>query len=58
LFLRAGRDPLVFFAGVIFAAAFRKSCPPDVDFGCNVAGIVVALAYYLRSLAFGARRYS
>jgi hypothetical protein len=31
----------VFFAGVIFAAAFRESRRPDVDFGWNVAGIVV-----------------
>jgi hypothetical protein len=31
----------VFFAGVIFAAAFRQSQTPDLDFGWNVAGIVV-----------------
>jgi len=31
----------IFFAGVIFAAAFRDSRRPDVDFGSNVAGIVV-----------------
>ena len=67
----------VFFAGVIFAAAFRESRQPDADFGWNVAGIVVgglsehlslvlgfnylllvALAYYLLSLAFGARRHA
>ena len=31
----------IFFAGVIFAAAFRDSRQPDVDFGSNVAGIVL-----------------
>jgi hypothetical protein len=30
----------VFFAGVIFASAFRQSRQPDVDFGWNVAGII------------------
>jgi hypothetical protein len=31
----------VFFAGVIFASSFRESRRPDVDFGCNVAGIIL-----------------
>jgi hypothetical protein len=31
----------VFFAGVIFATAFRSSLRPEVDFGSNVAGIVL-----------------
>jgi hypothetical protein len=31
----------VFFAGVIFASAFRESKSPDVDFGSNVAGIIL-----------------
>jgi hypothetical protein len=31
----------VFFAGVIFATAFRESRRPDVDFGSNVAGIIL-----------------
>lgn len=31
----------VFFAGVIFATIFRESQQPDVDFGSNVAGIIV-----------------
>lgn len=31
----------LFFAGVIFAAAFSKSRQPDVDFGSNVAGIIL-----------------
>ena len=31
----------VFFAGVIFASVFRDSRQPDVDFGWNVAGIIL-----------------
>jgi hypothetical protein len=31
----------VFFAGVIFATLFRESRQPDVDFGWNVAGIIL-----------------
>ncbi len=31
----------VFFAGVIFATSFRESQRPDVDFGSNVAGIIL-----------------
>ncbi|HYI85949.1 MAG TPA: hypothetical protein VEX61_02540, partial [Burkholderiales bacterium] len=31
----------VFFAGVIFATVFRESRQPDVDFGWNVAGIIL-----------------
>jgi hypothetical protein len=31
----------VFFAGVIFATAFRSSIQPDVDFGSNIAGIIL-----------------
>ncbi len=31
----------VFFAGVIFAASFRDSRRPDVDFGSNIAGIIL-----------------
>ena len=31
----------VFFAGVIFATAFRSSDRPDVDFGSNIAGIIL-----------------
>ena len=31
----------VFFAGVIFATAFRSSERPDVDFGSNIAGIIL-----------------
>jgi hypothetical protein len=31
----------VFFAGVIFAAAFRESRQPDVDFGWNIGGVIL-----------------
>jgi len=31
----------VFFAGVIFATAFRESRDPDIDFGSNIAGIIL-----------------
>jgi hypothetical protein len=31
----------VFFAGVIFATAFRSSRRPDVDFGSNIGGIIL-----------------
>ena len=31
----------VFFAGVIFGTAFRSSKRPDVDFGSNIAGIIL-----------------
>ena len=31
----------VYFAGVIFSSAFRESKQPDVDFGCNIAGIIL-----------------
>jgi SAM-dependent methyltransferase len=45
----------IFFAGVIFAAAFRDSTQPDVDFGSNIAGVVVGgLSEYL-SLVVGFR---
>lgn len=31
----------VFFAGVIFTTSFRDSVRPDVDFGWNVAGVIL-----------------
>jgi SAM-dependent methyltransferase len=31
----------VFFAGVIFAKTFESSTQPDIDFGSNVAGIIL-----------------
>jgi hypothetical protein len=43
----------VFFAGVIFASAFRLSKRPDVDFGSNTGGIILGgLSEYL-SLVLG-----
>jgi hypothetical protein len=43
----------VFFAGVIFATAFRDSTQPDVDFGSNIGGIILGgLSEYL-SLVLG-----
>ncbi len=43
----------VFFAGVIFATAFRDSTRPDVDFGSNIGGIILGgLSEYL-SLVLG-----
>jgi len=43
----------VFFAGVIFATAFRESRQPDVDFGSNVAGIVLGGLSEQLSLVIG-----
>ena len=31
----------VFFAGLIFAATFRDSRQPDVDFGSNIGGVIL-----------------
>ena len=31
----------IFFAGVIFATAFRDSRQPDVDFGSNIGGVIL-----------------
>ena len=43
----------VMFAGVIFAMAFRDSTQPDIDFGSNIAGVIVGgLAEYF-SLMLG-----
>jgi hypothetical protein len=43
----------VFFAGVIFATSFRESLNPEVDFGSNIAGIILGgLSEYL-SLVLG-----
>ena len=43
----------VFFAGVIFAATFRASRQPDVDFGSNIGGVILGgLSEYL-SLVVG-----
>jgi hypothetical protein len=43
----------IFFAGVAFSSAFRKSAQPDVDFGCNVVGIILGGLCENLSLAIG-----
>jgi SAM-dependent methyltransferase len=43
----------VFFAGVIFAMVFERSKRPDVDFGSNIAGIVLGGLSENLSLVFG-----
>jgi len=43
----------VFFAGVIFATAFRDSKRPDVDFGSNVFGIILGGLSEQLSLVIG-----
>ena len=43
----------VFFAGVIFATAFRSSTQPDVDFGSNIAGIILGGLSEYFSLVLG-----
>jgi hypothetical protein len=43
----------VYFAGIIFSTAFRDSVQPDVDFGSNIAGVILGgLSEYL-SLVVG-----
>lgn len=43
----------VFFAGIVFASAFRASERPDVDFGSNVAGIILGGLSEQLSLVLG-----
>jgi SAM-dependent methyltransferase len=43
----------VFFAGVVFASAFRASREPDADFGWNVAGIILGGLSEQLSLVLG-----
>jgi hypothetical protein len=43
----------VFFAGVIFAAAFRDSLQPDRDFGSNIGGVILGGLSENLSLMFG-----
>ncbi len=45
----------IFFAGVIFAALFRQSSQPDVDFGANIAGAVLGGLCEYFSLVVGFR---
>jgi SAM-dependent methyltransferase len=43
----------VFFAGVIFATSFRDSNQPDIDFGSNIAGVILGGLSEFCSLAVG-----
>jgi SAM-dependent methyltransferase len=43
----------VFFAGLIFAASFRGSKHPDVDFGSNIGGAILGGLSENLSLVFG-----
>jgi hypothetical protein len=43
----------VFFAGVVFAAAFRDSHQPDVDFGSNIGGVILGGLSEYFSLVLG-----
>ena len=43
----------VFFAGVVFATSFRDSLQPDLDFGSNVAGIILGGLSEYFSLVLG-----
>jgi SAM-dependent methyltransferase len=43
----------IFFAGILFADAFRDSRRPDVDFGSNIAGVVVGALSENLSLVLG-----
>ncbi len=43
----------VFFAGIIFALAFRDSQRPDIDLGSNIAGIILGGLSENLSLATG-----
>lgn len=43
----------IFFAGVIFATAFRDSRHPDIDFGSNIAGVILGGLCENLSLSLG-----
>jgi hypothetical protein len=43
----------VFFAGVIFATAFRTSRQPEIDFGSNIGGIILGGLSEYASLVLG-----
>ena len=45
----------VYFAGIIFSTAFRDSTQPDVDFGSNIAGIILGGLSEYFSLVVGFR---
>ena len=43
----------IFFAGIVFATAFRDSASPDIDFGSNIAGAVLGGLSEALSLMIG-----
>ena len=43
----------ILFAGIVFATCFRASTRPDVDFGSNIAGVIVGGLTENLSLVFG-----
>ncbi len=43
----------IFFAGVIFATAFRDSTRPDIDFGSNIAGVILGGLSEYASMVLG-----
>jgi SAM-dependent methyltransferase len=43
----------IFFAGIVFATAFRESRTPDIDFGSNIAGAVLGGLCESLSLVIG-----
>ena len=45
----------VYFAGIIFSTAFRDSTQPDVDFGSNIAGVILGGLSEYFSLIVGFR---
>ena len=45
----------IFFAGIIFATSFRDSENPDLDFGANIAGVVIGGLLEYISLITGYR---
>jgi len=45
----------MFFAGIIFASSFRRSANPDMDFGANIAGVVLGGILEYLSLVTGYR---
>ena len=45
----------VYFAGIIFSTAFRDSTRPDVDFGSNIAGVILGGLSEYFSLVVGFR---
>ncbi len=43
----------VFFAGIVFGTLFRDSAQPDIDFGSNIAGVILGGLCESLSLVIG-----